>query len=209
MTAQNTPQDLIILVADKDMEQSIAGVCSRPEALGVRAFSSRILVHPARDPGCLSEGVEFLRPFQRQFAHALLIFDRMGCGRESQSRTELEYALEGKLRISGWEGRAGVVVIDPELEAWVWSDSPHVDRILQWQDRRPSLREWLVDQKFLLPDGEKPVRPKEALEDALRVVRLPRSSAIYRQLAQEVSLSRCTDASFLKFKTTLQEWFLA
>lgn len=207
MTAQNFVQDMMVLVADKDMEQSIVGVCSRSEALGVRPFSFRILVHPGRDPGCLSEGVEFLRPFQRQFAHALLVFDRMGSGRESQSRAELEGALEEQLGISGWGERAGVVVIDPELEAWVWSDSPHVDRILQWQERRLSLREWLVEQSFLLPDGAKPERPKEAMEATLRAVRLPRSSALYRQLAQQVSLSRCTDASFLKLKAILQKWF--
>jgi len=130
MTAQNSMQDLMILVADKNMEESIAGVCNRPEALGIRPFSHQILVHPGRDPGSLSEGVEFLRPFQRQFAHALLIFDRVGSGRETHSRIELETALEEQLAISGWGERAGVVVIDPELEAWVWSDSPHVDRIL-------------------------------------------------------------------------------
>lgn len=209
MSAPNSVQDLLILVADKDMEQSIVGVCSRPEALGVRTFSLSILVHPGRDPGCLSEGVEFLRPFQRQFSHALLVFDHMGCGREAHSRAELEGALEEQLRVSGWGERAAAVVIDPELEAWVWSDSPHVDRILQWQDRRPSLREWLVDQKFLAPEGVKPERPKEAVERALRVVRLPRSSALYRQLAQQVSLGRCTDASFLKLKALLQNWFAA
>ena len=45
------------------------------------------------------------------------------------------------------------------------------------------------------------------IEHALRTVRLPRSAALYRQLAQQVSLTRCTDASFLKFKVTLQKWF--
>lgn len=57
--------------------------------------------------------------------------------------------------------------------------------------------------------GIKPVRPKEAMEDALRSVRLPRSSALYRQLAQQVSLSRCTDESFLKLRKILQTWFSA
>lgn len=64
-----------------------------------------------------------------------------------------------------------------------------------------------MEQRFLLSDGSKPERPKEAMEQALRMVRLPRSSALYRQLAQQVSLARCTDASFLKFKALLQNWF--
>ncbi len=81
-------------------------------------------------------------------------------------------------------------MIDPELEVWVWSDSPHVDRILQWQDRRPSLREWLVEQKFLVPEEVKPERPKEAVENALRIVRLPRSSALYRQIRESIDNRR-------------------
>ena len=83
MTPQSPPTDLIILVADKDMEQAVAGVCARPAALNVREFTWQILVHPERDPGCLLGGVDFLRPFQRQFAHALLLFDRIGCGRSA------------------------------------------------------------------------------------------------------------------------------
>lgn len=207
MTPVTAPEHVIILVADKNMEQTVAGVCSRPEAIGVRAFTHRILVHPGRDPGCLLEGVEFLSVFQSQFAHALIMFDRIGCGREAQTRDQLEQDMEEALNRSGWDTRATAIVIDPELEAWVWSDSPHVARILGWQEREPPLRQWLVDQKWLAADAFKPSLPKEAMEHALRTVRLPRSAALYRQLAQQVSLSRCTDASFLKFKTTLQDWF--
>lgn len=207
MTEHSFAQDVIVLVADKDMEQTVTGVCLRPPALGVRGFTWQVLVHPGRDPGCLLEGVDFLRAFQRQFAHALILFDRIGCGRESLSRIELETEIELALAQSGWGERGAAVVIDPELEAWVWSDSPHVERILGWQDRQPPLRQWLVERAWLPTGATKPAQPKEAMEQALRTVRLPRSSALYRQLAKQVSLARCTDASFLKFKTTLQGWF--
>ena len=201
------PEDVIILVADKNMEQTLTGVCSRSEAIGARAFTHRILVHPGRDPGCLLEGVEFLSVFQNQFSHALIVFDRIGCGKESHPRDQLEQEMGEALSRSGWDTRAAAIVIDPELEAWVWSDSPHVEQILAWQGRQPSLRQWLVEQQWLAVGAIKPHQPKEAMEHALRAVRLPRSAALYRQLAQQVSLSRCTDASFLKLKATLQEWF--
>ena len=55
----------------------------------------------------------------------------------------------------------------------------------------------------------KPVRPKEAAEAALRKVRRPRSSNIYRKLAEVVSLQLCTDPAFLKLKSILQNWFPA
>lgn len=207
MTPVTSQEQIIILVADKSMEEMVAGICSRPEALGVNPFTYRIVVHPGRDPGCLLEGVEFLSLFQSQFAHALIVFDRIGCGRESLSRDQLEQEMEEALNRSGWDTRASVIAIDPELEAWVWSDSPHVERILGWHGRQPSLQHWLVAQKWLAADAIKPHQPKEAMQHALRTVRLSQSAALYRQLAQQVSLSRCTDMSFLKLKITLQKWF--
>lgn len=207
MTSVTASEQVIILVADKNMEQTVEGVCSRPQSIGVRTFAYRIVVHPGRDPGCLLEGPEFLRVFQGQFTHALIMFDRIGCGRETQDRAQLEEEIEAALDRSGWGSQAAAVVIDPELDVWVWSDSPHVERILGWHGRQPRLREWLVDQKWLVAGASKPHQPKEAMEQALRQVRIPRSSALYRQLAQQVSLSRCTDGAFLKFKATLQRWF--
>ena len=41
------------------------------------------------------------------------------------------------------------------------------------------LREWLRERGFSFQPNEKPERPKEALEEALRVPQLPRSSALY------------------------------
>jgi hypothetical protein len=43
-------------------------------------------------------------------------------------------ASDGTLRLlalftSGWENRAAAVVLDPELEIWVWSDSPEVEAV--------------------------------------------------------------------------------
>lgn len=135
--------------------------------------------------------------------------DREGCGREAAGREQLEKEIEFRLDDSGWEDRAAAVVIDPELEIWVWSDSPHVDAIIGWEGRDPPLRTWLKDREFLREDQIKPLRPKEALEGALRVSRTPRSSSIYLKLAQKVSLERCIDPSFVKLKIILQEWFRA
>jgi hypothetical protein len=45
------------------------------------------------------------------------------------------------------------------------------------------------------------------LEKALRIVRKPRSSSIYFQLAQRISFRNCTDASFSKLKLCLTRWF--
>ncbi|MBI5557948.1 MAG: hypothetical protein HY885_09940 [Deltaproteobacteria bacterium] len=206
MTSGPYPHDLVVLVADKDMEFAIKGILGRAQALRIREPMPVVHVHPERDPGCLLRGHDFLSLFRNQFAHALILLDREGCGQD-RSRETLEAMIEKRLSESGWGGRAAAVVIDPELEMWVWSDSPQVDAVLGWQGRNPDLRSWLKDKKFLQEGQAKPERPKEAIELALRTARKSRSSSLYDQLARQVSLGRCVDPAFIKLKTTLQTWF--
>jgi hypothetical protein len=98
-------------------------------------------------------------------------------------------------------------VIDPELEIWVWTDSPHVPTALGWKRDLTSLQRWLIDHHLWIAGRAKPERPKEAMEKILRLNSRPRSSAIYEDLARKVSLQRCQDAAFLKLRETLVEWF--
>jgi hypothetical protein len=118
-------KDLVILVADKHKEHSIKGILSRPQALSIRQIHFDIFVHPHHDPGCLNEGHRFLQSALTQSRHALILFDREGCGRENLTRQQLEQIVENNLFRVGWQ-QAAVIVLDPELEIWVWNDSPHV-----------------------------------------------------------------------------------
>ena len=171
-----------------------------------RPVTPDIRRHPEKDCGCRTGGIEFLSPFVNQYNHALLMFDFEGCGVETSNVQELENELEDALG-QLWGERGSVIIIAPELDIWVWSDSPHVDQVLGWAERTPNLRSWLTAQGYRLPEQEKPIHPKEALEGALRVVRKPRSSAIYQLLAERVSLTRCSDRAFIKLKETLKRWF--
>ena len=200
-------KDIVILVADKNMEFAVRGLLSRAVALGVRRPEFDVYVHPERDPGCLLRGHEFLRQFVNTYRHALLMFDREGCGQETDTRAHLESRVETQLSQSGWHNRATVIVFDPELEIWVWSDSPHVDDALGWSQRQPDLRNWLVTTGFTVGKAAKPARAREAVEEALKLVRKPRSSSIYLQLASSISLDRCVDPAFHKFRVTMQTWF--
>jgi hypothetical protein len=200
-------QDLVVLVADKNMEFSMKGILCRPKALGINQIDFKVYRHPQKDPGCLLYGHNFLRPFANKFRNALIMLDRQGCGKENVKRKELETQLEERLSSSGWGNRAAAIVIDPELEEWLWSDSPEVDAALGWRGKYPSLREWLINKGFLKENGIKPSPPKEALEKALREVRKPRSSSIFFQIADKISLKRCQDKAFLKLKEKLIQWF--
>ena len=210
MSETGSIRDVIFLLADRNMEAAVSGLVERHQALSIHQISFVIRVHPQKDPGCCLRAHDFLRAFCRRYSYAIVIFDREGCGREEISRTEIEREVESRLASSGWpDGRARAIVIDPELEAWVWSDSPRVDHVLGWGDRTPSVREWLDTQEFKILDNGKPERPKEAVEAVLRDVRKARSSAIYRELANQVSLRRCVDPAFNKLTATLRNWFPA
>lgn len=209
MTSQESPPlDLVILVPGKDESEAMEGLlCTRRKSLGIRSVRYEILVHPGHDAGCFTGAPQFLRMYQGRADHALVLFDHEGSGQEGRSCPEVEDHVRQRLASSGWGGNADVVVVRPELEAWVWSDSPKVDEALGWRGHQPSLRVWLREAGYLTEGQTKPSRPKESLEAALREVRMPQSSALFRRLAEEVGLERCSDTSFLRLKEILRRWF--
>ncbi len=202
--------DLVVLVADKDMQHALKGLFSRPRALGIRPVAHDIYVHPQHDPACARpEGVQFLSRFAAQYDHGLLLFDHEGSGREATSTAALQREIDQRLVRSAWGERARAVVVAPELETWVWSESPHVDAVVGWSGRSPALRDWLVGEGRLEADTSKPARPKEALHAALRAAGVARSASLYQQIAERVSLQSCKDRSFRRLRSTLREWFPA
>lgn len=200
-------KDLIVLVADKNMEHAVRGLLQRRQALGIREIDAEIFVHPRHDPGCVNEAHDFLRPFTESHRRALVLFDHDGSGREATAPSALASLVKQRLEAGGWQDRAEVIVLAPELEIWVWSASPQVEACLGWAGREPRLREWLAASNQWPPGQAKPTDPKAALEMALREARKPRSSAIYLDLAQKVSLRGQSEPAFLLFIQTLQSWF--
>lgn len=200
-------RDLIVLVADSNMKAAMQGVLGRTDSLRIHPIDFEILVHPERDAGCRLRGWELLRTQQLSYRYCLLAFDREGCGAEATGRGDLEAQAERQLSEGGWDGRSVAIVIEPELDVWMWSDSPHLDDILGWQGRQPSLHEWLEKNGHIVFGETKPPRPKETLEAAVRIARKARSSALYREVAERVSLERCTDPAFSKLRMTLRHWF--
>ena len=201
-------KDLVIIVADKNLEHALNGLLSRPEALGIRAIEADIYRHPQHDPGCAVHGVEFISNFANQYRHGLLMFDHEGSGKETTTTPKaLQESLNESFAISAWGEQARAIVLAPELEVWIWGDSPHVDEVTGWRNREPGLRQWLVGQGYLQEGEAKPSRPKEAFEAALREAQKPRSASLYLQIAERVSLRRCTDSAFIELKSILNDWF--
>ena len=201
-------KDLIILAADKDMENALTGLLTRWPALGIREVHADIQSHHEHDPGCAQRGVPFLSVLAQRYRHGLLIFDHQGSGREHIDPKELQNQLNRELA-AAWDNRARAIVLAPELEAWVWSGSPHIAEVVGWRGRPLSIYDWLRDQNLLQPGAVKPESPKKAFLEALHAAQTPRSASLYRQLAEKVSLRHCQDAAFLELRSILREWFPA
>lgn len=142
--------NLVVLVPGKDERETLSGLLSsRQQSLGIASIRFEILVHPRRDPGCFHEAPAVLQPFLRRADRALVLLDFQGSGQENRSAGEIGDDLLHRLDAAGWKNRAGVVIIDPELEVWLWADSPRVDAELGWSGRDRPLRDWLHSEGWL------------------------------------------------------------
>ena len=196
--------DLVLLAADKNMEYLCKAGLRRPEALGIRPIRIEFRVHPARDGGVRTDSPRMLSLEQFRFRHALMVLDHEGSGTRYEAK-DLERQLDEQLQ-RYWGDRAKAIVIEPELEAWVWASDNALRQILRWQSERP-VRGWLREQGFTVDELGKLERPKEALAALVQAVRQPRSAALYSRIGERISLENCVDPAFNRLKQHLQKWF--
>jgi hypothetical protein len=198
-------KDLILLVADKNMQFALRGALERPEALGIRPIEFDFIVHPGRDGGVRTTGPALLALRKHQFSHALLMLDFEGSGCGDKSAETLRRELNSEIS-NVWGAMAQSIVIEPELDIWMWGSDNAVEEAIGWKSRH-HLRSWLALKGFGFDANHKPMRPKEALENALLEIKQPRSSALYRKIASRISLQRCTDSAFQLLRSQLIRWF--
>lgn len=205
-------RDCIFLLADKNMEAAFTGFLTRDGfdlSLGTRRFAfdqtQDIIVESGSDPGVFQRAHELLRLYLHTHRFAVIVLDHAWDG--SPDVEVIEQTMKGNMLSSGWHAdRVVVIVIDPELETWLWQDSPHVATALRFTQHL-SLRQWLESQGLWDTTAAKPSDPKRAVEVTLRVSRTPRSSAIYRQITHRISVQACSDPAFIKLRATLRQWF--
>jgi hypothetical protein len=161
-----------------------------------------------RDPGVFQKAHEFLRPQCNRFSFAIAMCDLEGCGKEKKlPREKIEELIEQRLQSNGWNDRAMAIVIDPELEAWVWVDRRALSDQTGWLDGEASLRNWLMERSLIKTHQAKPDRPKECLQRVLRQTNKSRSSALFSALGRMADTTSCTDPAFAKLVSQLQRWF--
>jgi len=208
-------RSLFVVVPDLDAENVVKTLLlKRQNALNIQVDfiadshpNGDLMRYAKRDSGCYKDAVNLLRPPQRTHNHAMIIFDRDGCGAESQTRDEIELEIESQLHANGWsKDRVAVVVIEPELEAWIWAPTPRVSSQLGWESVE-AMRSFLKSKRLWDANAPKPRNPKEAMKLAMREKRQTLSARVFEGLATSVGLTNCQDVSFLKFRDTLQRWF--
>src|SRR5258705_10483597 len=110
-------KDLILLVADKNMQFALKGALERPRALGIRPIEFEFIVHAGRDGGVRETGVAMLGLERRRFSHATLLLDFEGSG-SSMTAGSLEAHLDDQFATI-WADHCKSIVIEPELEVWM------------------------------------------------------------------------------------------
>ena len=202
-------KDLVCVVADKQIKATLEALLRRHHALGIRPVEAEILLHPHHDPGCYARPADLLRGYRQAAEHALIVLDHAWVGVPVTSGAELEALIEERLKHAGMAGWAVPVVIEPELEAWVFGTSPHVAEVLGWKGPWSAFRKAL-DERSLWRDADaKPADPKAAIEYVLSQTGKSRSASLFRRLARRVNTADCQDRAFLRLKELLQGWFPA
>jgi hypothetical protein len=208
-------RDLLVYVADGNMAGAVGGLLEREGAhlsIGCAqfAFDSRVDIKVAKgqnDPGVYTRADALMRPFAGEYRYAVVIVDEEWDG--SPGAAAIEERLREHLNAAGWPAERGLaLVVSPEADVWLWSDSPHTATALGWPSW-DALRPALEGEGFLAPEATKPERPKEAAEWALGKgpKRIPRSSKLYREVSGKVSIKRCEDNALAAFVHQLRIWF--
>lgn len=208
-------RDVVFLVADSTMQQTLEGFFNRDgfhHSLGCgsvdidpRANRDVFVAAGQNDPGLYARADELLRPHCTTHRRAVVMLDADWDGSPGGPAIDRHVSA---LVANVWEpDEVAVIVLEPEIEAWFWQpDSPHVKAAMNYRGDRP-YREVLARAEHW-PDGvTKPPRPKEALEYMRKAHRADLSPAVLRRAAQHVSVRRCQDAAFGLLRETLCRWF--
>ncbi len=198
-------QDLVLLVADKNMQFALQGALSRPEALGIRPILYEFRSHLGRDGGVRTSGSRILAGERNRFRHALMLLDFEGCGTSWLDPIALEQDLDEQIR-AVWNDDGKSIVIAPEVDVWLWGSDNALRDVFEWP-LQEAMRDFLLSRGFQFALDGKPLRPKEALEAMVPVHRQPRSSALYEKVTSRISLKNCSDPAFLRLNKQLRTWF--
>lgn len=200
-------RDVIFLLADGGMEQVLLGFLGRDQfhrSLGCGKFefdqAQDVMVAPTRDPGVYGMAHELLRPYERSHRRAVVMVDAEWYG--SPGATTMREHISQRMS-ARWQ-EFGVIVIEPELEAWIMNENAHLARIFKCPE---NYRQILHKAGWWPTDLPKPPRPKEALKHLMQQQRLRVGNADFGKLAAVMSVQQHRDPAFNQLRDHLRAWF--
>lgn len=201
-------KDLVIVTADQDAEFTVKRLLQRELwQFNIGPFTSDVIRHTGRDSGCRVRSKDLLRDLQHSYRYAVVLFDFEGCEPpRGQSKQQVAAAVELDLSRNGWAGRNKVVLIDPELENWIWMRDDRMAQAIRWVGTA-ELYGWLEERALIRHGMAKPPRPKESLHKVLRQRQVRPSASQFEAIAQVAPLRQCTDPAFLELIGALATWF--
>jgi hypothetical protein len=206
----------VFLLADGTMAQVLKSFLSRGHLEGrLRCrtfdfdFQQDVVVDVRNgntDGGIHRRAHELLRPYLRSHQNALVILDKNFGGQLPAALVREE--ILSSLLLNGWQsGCAEVVVIDPELEVWLWQrGNPHIARAFRYTGS-VSLEEFLGGEGLWPSAALKPARPKEAASILLRQYRAGVRIVVYARIVENISVNSCQDPAFSLLASALRRWF--
>lgn len=233
---------LLLFVADSECAGTLRGFFERkkfhtslgcgPIELDGVSFNPEqdIRVHPAHDPGMWTDPHTVLLAERNNFQHALLILDEAweGAPPAEQIVSDIEGLVQSRAL---WQReRFEVILIRPELEAWIWQRNPHVAEAFEFSGTDGELWQFLAAQALRLDkekkkhrfvaanplaqlppawpaDQLKPANPKGLVEALSHHCQSGPASGIFNEISSTISLKGCRDVAFLRLRDTLQQWF--
>lgn len=201
-------RDIIFLVADGEMEETVKGFFTNPayeNRLQCRKFEfdpiADLKTHPGKDPGVLADAHNVLKLYLDLHEYAVVMLDfQFNKNHETTTVELLRDEIAQNMLSVGWpQERFHVMVIDPELEVLMWQeDTRGIEQAIDYRWEQGSLRNWLKDHGLWEDGLSKPPDPKSAL-DRIRSANPGRSrthSQIFRRVSSKVSFRNCQDPAF-------------
>ena len=206
-------KDLFVYAADADAVAFLNAILNKPEALGIRKIRFDIDRNGGRDSGMIKNGAEFVRTerIKNNYRKVILMWDHHGSGRERRQKPlQVSQEIQDKLDSFTWEDNSATIVLNPELEQWLWHCEQAVAK--HFGMAAEQLQQWCekyAGEQGVPPADIKKQNPKgvfqyimdKCLDRSLK----PRDFEEIGRLASIKGLQDCE--SFRKFTKTLQGWF--
>jgi hypothetical protein len=211
-------RDVIFHLADGNMEKGLKAFFARDDwdfVLGCERFEIDPLsendffrVGGDTDGGIWKHAADNLRPFRAKYEHAVVILDADFA--PNPGADVLRQDISAAMLRSGWPTeRFLVVIIEPELEAWLWAPNLNVAQAFGFGDferlRAALERENVWNRGEAKPHDLKAARNFAAKQGGKKTGG-PIFKAVFSTISQ-AACERCEERGFICLRNALQEWF--